>query len=91
MNGEFLSSFASNLHYIVISNYLSGSGSTKVLNTDPIWIRIHNTAYSTSSILEDSGSYLNVLYIFGGILYELVESMTLQPRHAEWPPSYTTE
>ena len=63
MNGEFLSSFASNLHYIVISNYLSGSGSTKVLNTDPIWIRIHNTAYSTSSILY-------VLYIFGGILYE---------------------
>ena len=34
-----LTPFASYLSY----NYLCGSKSTKVLNTDPIWIRIHNT------------------------------------------------
>ena len=50
MHGECMSSFlplfASNLSYI----YLSGSGSVfrygfiMLLNTDPIWIWIHNTA-----------------------------------------------
>ena len=44
-----LTTFASNLFYFTWMNpdpYLEyGSWSTKLLNTDPIWIRIHNTVF----------------------------------------------
>ena len=31
--------------YILSFIYMCGSGSTKLLNTDPIWIQIHNNAF----------------------------------------------
>ena len=45
--GEYMSSILHILRYLSILSYiyLCGSRSTKVLNTDPICIRIHDTVY----------------------------------------------
>ena len=60
MAGEELFSFLNHIlpliypmfTYVDSDSYSKyGSGSTKVLNTDPIWIRIHKTAYFNSILL----------------------------------------
>ena len=45
LNGEFVPQYFLHIIVCVDPNPYSeyGSGSTKLLNMDPIWIRIHNT------------------------------------------------